>query len=318
MNQEAKIYISGHSGMVGSAMVRLLKSKGYSNLLLKDIDELDLKDRAAVERFFKSEKPEYVFHFAARVGGIKANMSYPVDFLNDNLMITANLINSCYENKVKKLINLGSSCIYPRNCEQPMKEADLLTGKLEPTNEAYALAKIAGLKLCEYYNKQYGTNFISLMPSNMYGPNDNFNPESSHVVASLIRKLVEAKNNNAVQVEVWGTGNAYREFMFVEDLAEACFYFITNYDAKDLPAFINIGVGEDIRIKDLVEVIKQAVGFSGEVCWNADLPDGMPRKLLDITCLKKFKWQAKTPLREGIKNTISWYEKEHLGKNQKT
>jgi len=315
MKQEAKIYVSGHSGMVGSAMVRLLKSKGYSNLLLKDIDKLDLKDKTAVERFFKSENPEYVFHFAARVGGIKANMSYPVDFLNDNLMITANLINACYKHGVKKLINLGSSCIYPRNCEQPMKEEYLLTGKLEPTNEAYALAKIAGLKLCEYYNKQYGTNFISLMPSNMYGPNDNFNPESSHVVASLIRKFVEAKNNNAVQVEIWGTGNAYREFMFVEDLAEACLYFITKYDVKDLPAFINIGVGEDIRIRDLVEVIKQEVGFSGEICWNTDMPDGMPRKLLDIACLKKFKWQAKTPLRKGIKDTILWYEKQHFGKN---
>lgn len=312
MKHSSKIFISGSKGMVGNAMVRLLRAKGYNNLLLQDIDELDLKEKEAVEQFFKAEKPEYVFHFAARVGGIKANMSYPVDFLNDNLMITANLINACYEHKVKKVINLGSSCIYPRNCDQPMKEEYLLTGKLEPTNEAYALAKIAGLKLCEYYNKQYGTNFISLMPSNMYGPNDNFNPDNSHVMASLIRKFIEAKNNNAVQMEVWGTGKAYREFMFVEDLAEACFYFITQYDAKDLPAFINIGVGEDIRIRDLVEVIKQEVGFSGKVCWNTDFPDGMPRKLLDTTCLKKYKWQAKTPLRKGIKETILWYEKQYI------
>jgi len=307
MDKNSRIYVSGHKGMVGSAVVKLLSEKGYKNLFLIDHNRLDLRDLSAVERFMKKESPEYVFHFAAKVGGIKANIANPAPFLYDNLLITANIIHASYKYNVKKLLNLGSSCIYPRECPQPMKEEYLLTGKLEPTNEGYALAKIIGLKLCELYNKEYFTNYISLMPPNLYGPNDNFNPDSSHVVAGLISKFVKAKKENLSCVEIWGSGNARREFLYVEDLAKACIYFINNYDAKDLPSFLNIGFGSDISIKELVELIKGAIDYRGDISWNINMPDGMPKKLLDITQSKQFGWEAEVSLSDGISRTIDWY-----------
>lgn len=307
IDKNAKIYITGHRGMVGSATVKLLREKGYKNLIFKTSKELDLRNQRETEEFIKKESPEYIFHFAARVGGIKANINYPVEFLYDNIMITTNVIHSAYKYKIKKLLYLGSSCVYPRECPQPMKEEYLLTGKLELTNEGYALAKIIGLKLCEYYNKQYQTNFISLMPPNLYGPNDNFDLKTSHVVAALIRKFLEAKINNLDYVEIWGTGKARREFLYVEDLADACLYFMENYEAKDLPAFINIGCGEDVSIKELVEIIKEEIGYDGKVYWNTSLPDGMSQKLLDSSFSRKLGWEARTPLREGLRKTIEWY-----------
>ncbi|MBM3254316.1 MAG: GDP-L-fucose synthase [Candidatus Omnitrophica bacterium] len=308
MDKNAKIYIAGHTGMVGSSVVRLLKEKGFKNLVLKSIEELDLRNQKLVDEFMAQERPEYVFLFAAKVGGIKANMEYPTEFLYDNLMIESNVINGSYKNGVRKLLYLGSSCIYPRECRQPMKEEYLLSGKLEPTNEGYAIAKIAGLKLCSYYNKQYDTNFISLVPPNLYGPHDNFDPKTSHVISSLIRKFVEAKENNSKSIELWGTGKARREFLFVEDLADACIYFVENYDAKDLPEFINVGFGSDVTIRQLAELIKERTGFEGKIAWNSSFPDGMPRKLMDSNLSKKLGWKAKTSLSEGITKTIEWYK----------
>lgn len=308
LDKKAKIYIAGHHGMVGSNVVRLLKDKGYQNLIFRRSSEIDLRNQKATEEFISEEFPDYIFLFAAKVGGIKANIDYPAQFLYDNIMIEANVIHASYKYKVKKLLYLGSSCVYPRNSSQPMKEEYLLTDRLEPTNEGYALAKIVGLKLCEYYNREFNTNFISLMPSNLYGPNDNFSSESSHVIAALIRKFVEAKSNSFDSVEVWGTGRARREFLYVEDLAQACLYFMDNYDAKDLPAFINVGYGSDVTIKESVEIIKSEVGYEGEVVWNTSLPDGMPQKLLDSTLARKLGWQPKISLREGIKKTIEWYD----------
>lgn len=307
MDKNSRIYISGHAGMVGSAVVNLLKEEGYNNLVLKEHRELDLRDKAQVDKFMEKESPEYVFLFAAKVGGIKANMSHPAVFLYDNLMITSNLIHSSYEHKVKKLLYLGSSCIYPRNCPQPMKEEYLLTGKLEPTNEGYALAKIVGLKLCEYFNKEFLTNFISLMPPNLYGPHDNFDPDSSHVVAALIRKFCEAKEKGISDVEIWGTGKARREFLYIGDLADACLYFMNRFDAKEMPPFLNIGYGEDVSIRELAELVKEKSGFRGKIRWNTGMPDGMPQKFLDIIMLKRFGWKAKISLSEGISRTIDWY-----------
>ncbi|MCP4649285.1 MAG: GDP-L-fucose synthase [PVC group bacterium] len=306
MPKNSRIYIAGHTGMVGRALGKVLKRKGYSQLIVRTSKEMDLRNQKKVDDFFKKEKPDYVFLFAAKVGGIKANIAAPSDFLYDNLVIETNVINSSYKQQVKKLLYLGSSCIYPRLCQQPMKEDYLLSGKLEPTNEGYALAKIVGLKLCEYYNQQFETNFIALMPPNLYGPHDNFDLESSHVVAALIRKFLEAKQGNLPFVEIWGSGNARREFLYVEDLADACFYFISKYNSKDFPSFINVGYGKDVNIKSLVGIIKKEIGYKGQIRWNPKMPDGMPRRLMDISQSKKMGWQPKTSLQDGIGKTLRW------------
>jgi len=307
MEKNNKIYISGHTGMVGIVTLEKLKREGYTNLIYRTSKDLDLRNQKSVEAFFKLEKPEYVFHFAAKVGGIGANIKYPAKFLYENLMITSNVIHTAYRCDVKKLLYLGSSCIYPKECPQPMKEDYLLAGKLEPTNEGYALAKMVGLKLCEYYNREYKTNFISLMPPNIYGPGDHFGVESSHVISALIHKFHRAKVDNEKSVEVWGTGNARREFLFVEDVADACLVFMENYDAKDLPPFINVGVGKDIKIKELAYLIKDIIGFDSEILFDTTKSDGMPRKLLDISRINELGWVSKVSLREGIKKTYEWY-----------
>ncbi len=307
MNKNIKVYIAGHKGLVGSAIVRHLKKTGYSNLIYRIHKELDLVDQKEVDNFFYKERPEWVFLAAAKVGGIMANIKHPTEFLYENLMIECNIINFAYKHGVEKLLFLGSSCIYPRECLQPMKEGYLLNGKLEPTNEGYALAKIAGLKLCEYYKRQYNKNFISLVPSNVYGIGDNFDLNNSHVIAALIRRFHEAKVNKLSFVKVWGTGKAKREFLYVDDLADACLYFMENYNAEELPPFINIGIGQDISIKKLAELIKGIVGYEGEVVWDTSKPEGMPRKVVDVTVANKLEWQAKVPLEEGIKKTYEWF-----------
>lgn len=312
MDKKSRIFVSGHTGMVGNAMVTLLRKRGYRNFILKTSQELDLRDQAKVLSFMHKEKPEYVFLFAARVGGIQANIAHPAEFLYDNIMIEANVIESSYRGGVKKLLYLGSSCAYPRECPQPMKEEYLLTGKPEPTNEGYALAKIIGIKLCEYYNRQHGTNFICLVPPNLYGPGDNFDFESSHVIPGLIRKFVEAKDSGLSSVEIWGGGKARREFLYAEDAALACLFFIKHYDAKDLPPFLNIGYGKDLSIKELVKIICDKVGYKGKISWNKTIPEGMPRKLLDISIARKFFWKPKTTLNNGVGKTISWYRKHYL------
>jgi GDP-L-fucose synthase len=303
MEKEAKIYVAGYKGLVGSAIERKLQERGYSNLLLSDIDDFDLQRQAEVEAFFERERPEYTFLAAARVGGIWANKTYPAEFIYSNLSIEVNVIHTAYKYGVKKLLFLGSSCIYPRLASQPMKEDCLLTSPLEPTNEAYAIAKIAGLKMCRYYNQQYGTNYISVMPTNLYGPNDNYNLETSHVLPALIRKFHEAKINNEPFVELWGTGSPRREFMFVDDLADAVVFLMENCDYKDIGEVINIGVGKDITIKELAEMIKSIVGFSGELKWDTTKPDGTPQKLLDVSRLNALGWKASYSLKEGIVKT---------------
>jgi len=312
MNKKAKIYVSGHTGMVGSAMVVLLRKKGYRNLILRTSQELDLRDQGRVSSFMFRQRPEYVFHFAANVGGIQANIAHPAQFLYDNIMIEANMIEASYRARVKKLLYLGSSCAYPRECPQPMKEKYLLAGKPEPTNEGYALAKIIGLKMCEYYNRQYGTNFICLVPPNLYGPGDNFDTGNSHVIAALIRKFFEAKQKRLTSVEVWGTGMARREFLYKDDAALASFFFMHNYDSKDLSPFVNIGYGTDLNIRELVKIISAKVGYKGTIIWNKDTPEGMPRKLLDSTLSRKLLWKPKTKLDIGIGKTISWYKNNYL------
>jgi GDP-L-fucose synthase len=309
MNSNSKIYIAGHRGLVGSALVRKLRERGYKNLVLKTSKELDLRRQADVEAFFASERPEYVFLAAARVGGILANNTYKADFIYDNLMISANVINAAYRSGVKKLLNLGSSCIYPKLAPQPMKEEYLLSGQLEPTNEPYAIAKIAAIKLCRYYNEQYGTNFISVMPTNLYGPEDNFDLETSHVLPALIRKFHEAKVNGQKSVTIWGTGEPYREFLYVDDLAEACVFLMNKLDYKVIGEFINIGTGEDIRIKDLAMLIKQIVGFKGDLRHDPGKPDGTPKKLLSISRILSLGWRPRTNLQEGILLTYNWYRK---------
>ena len=309
MNKNVKIYIAGHKGLVGSAIVRHLKKAGYNNLIHRTHKELDLINQKEVDNFFCKERPEWVFLAAAKIGGIMANIKHPAEFLYENLIIECNILESAHRYNVKKLLFLGSSCIYPRECSQPMKEEYLLNGKLEPTNEGYALAKITGLKLCEYYNKQYNKNFISLVPSNVYGIEDNFNLNNSHVMAALIRKFHEAKVKKLPFVKVWGTGKAKREFLYVDDLADACLYFMENYNAKELPSFINIGTGEDITIKKLAELIRDIEGYEGEIIWDTSKPDGMPRKVVDITIANKLGWQAKVSLKEGIKKTYEWFLK---------
>jgi GDP-L-fucose synthase len=307
MNKNFQVLITGANGMVGKAMVKKLKLEGFKNILTPTSDELDLRSENKTEIYFKSHNIKYVFHFAAKVGGISANIKYPAEFLYDNLKISCNIINFSKEYNVIKLINLGSSCIYPRECRQPMIEEFLLSGKLEPTNEAYALAKISALKLCEFYNKQYGTNFISLMPPNIYGYNDHFYSENSHVISSLITKFYEAKKNNLEHVSIWGTGKARREFIFVEDVVDGIFHFFLKYDSKDLPNFINIGTNSDISISELALLIKNIINYKGKIIYDKTKPDGMPKKLLNSKISKSFGWHSKVKLSDGIKMTYDWF-----------
>ena len=304
MEQESKIYVAGHRGLVGSAIVRTLRENGYHNLILKTSQELNLTRQTDVETFFATERPEYVFLAAAKVGGINANNTYRAEFLYDNLMIEANIIHSAYLYNVKKLLFLGSSCIYPKFCPQPMKEEYLLTDFLEPTNEPYAIAKITGIKLCENYCRQYGVNFISAMPTNLYGPYDNFDLVNSHVLPALIRKTHEAKISNAKQVEIWGTGSALREFLYVEDLAKALLFLMNHYN--DIQ-FVNVGTGEEISIKDLALLIKDVVGYEGELAFDPSKPDGTPRKLLDTSKINAAGWKAELSLRQGLEVTYNWF-----------
>lgn len=304
MDKNAKIYIAGHKGLVGSAIKRRLEDLGYENIVTKTIEDLDLLDQQATASFFAQEKPEYVFLAAAKVGGIQANNDFPATFIYQNLQIQSNVIHSAYVNGAKKLLFLGSSCIYPRNCSQPIKEEYLLTGELEKTNEPYAIAKIAGIKMCQSYNRQYGTKFISVMPTNLYGPNDNFDLNSSHVFPALLRKFHEAKKVNAKEIVMWGSGTPKREFLFVEDLADACVYLMQNYDGSEI---INIGTGEDISIKKLAEMIKNVVGFEGQIINDTSKPDGTPRKQLDVSKLHLLGWKHKIPLGDGIKKTYEWF-----------
>lgn len=354
MDKNSKIYVAGHRGMVGSAILRKLKEKGYTNIVVRTHAELDLTDQKATREFFEKERPEYVFLAAAKVGGILANNTYKADFIYQNIMIAANVIEAAYRYGVKKLLNLGSSCIYPKHAPQPLKEEYLLTGPLEPTNEPYAIAKISAIKLCRYFNEQYGTNFISVMPTNLYGPNDNFNLETSHVLPALLRKfhlgkllrekryeelkkdvkkhplgfgfdekinkddvneVIEALEKIGVtkdHVVVWGTGKVYREFMHVDDLADAVVYLMENIDSEEmrkisLDYFVNVGLGEDIKLKELVNLIKDVVGYEGEVVWDTSKPDGTPRKLLDVSKLKSLGWKYAIPLKEGIQKVYKWY-----------
>lgn len=298
MQKKDKIYVAGHRGMVGSAIVRKLQQEGFENLVLRTSAELDLRCQEAVDTFFKEHKPDYVFLAAARVGGIVANNTFRAEFLYDNLMIQNNVIHAAYQHSVTKLLFLGSSCIYPKFAEQPIKEDYLLTGILENTNEPYAIAKIAGLKLCEAYRSQYGCNFISAMPTNLYGPNDNYDLNNSHVLPALLRKMIVAKREQQASVEIWGSGTPRREFLHVDDLAAACFFLMQEYDGTE---WMNIGVGEDVSIKELAELIKDIVGYEGELQFNTSKPDGTPRKLLDVSKLQNRGWKASIALRDGIK-----------------
>lgn len=298
MEKSSKIYIAGHRGMVGSSILRALKSKGYSNFILKTSAELDLRNQQAVADFFALEKPDYVFLAAAKVGGIVANNTYRADFIYENMMIQSNVIHQSYLNGVKKLLFLGSSCIYPKLAPQPLKEEYLLTGLLEPTNEPYAIAKIAGIKMCDAYREQYGCNFISVMPTNLYGPNDNYDLNNSHVLPALLRKFISAKNNGDASVTIWGTGSPLREFLHADDLAAACLFLMGNYNEAGL---VNIGVGEDISILDLAKMVKQIVGFEGDIITDTTKPDGTPRKLMDVSKLTNLGWKASINLEEGIK-----------------
>lgn len=308
MEKNAKIYIAGHTGMVGSAIMRNLTKQGYKNIIGKDFDKLDLTNQADVKNYFEKEKPDYVILAAAKVGGILANSTYRAQFIYENLMIQNNIIHQSYLSGVKKLLFLGSSCIYPKFAPQPMKEEHLLTGTLEQTNEPYAIAKISGIKMCEAYRDQYGCNFISVMPTNLYGPNDNFDLKNSHVLPALIKKFHQAKTNNSDFVEIWGTGTPKREFLYVDDMASACVYLLQNYNEK---SFLNIGCGKDISIKDLAFLVKKITGFKGEIKFDKTKPDGTPRKLLDISKLKAAGWKPKISLEEGIKKV---YEQVFLNK----
>ncbi|MFD0671313.1 GDP-L-fucose synthase family protein [Cohnella sp. GCM10027633] len=304
MNKSGKIFVAGHGGMVGSAIVNRLRREGFDNLLLRSRAELDLRDYRSVLDLFMNEEIEYVFLAAAKVGGIIANRDDPVPFIRDNLLIQSNILDAAHRTRVKKLLFLGSSCIYPKNASQPIREESLLTGELEPTNEPYAIAKIAGIKMAQAYNRQYATNFISVMPTNLYGPRDNFDLVTSHVLPALIRKMHEAKVNGWPSVEIWGTGEPYREFMHVDDLADACLYLMNHYDGQSI---VNIGIGQDLSIRELAELIRSVVGYEGELQFNADYPDGTPRKLLDVGKLNGLGWRSSIPLREGIENTYQWY-----------
>ncbi len=310
MHLNAKIYIAGHSGLVGSAILSKLQKQGYTNIITRTSSELDLTDQQKVEKFLREEKPEYVFLAAAKVGGIFANSTYPAEFIYQNIMIQNNIIHQSWLNGVKNLLFLGSSCVYPRLCSQPMKEEYFMTGPLEPTNSPYAVAKISGIEMCWSYNRQYGTNFIPVMPTNLYGPNDNFDLETSHVLPALIRKFHEAKVNKEETVTVWGTGLPRREFIHVEDMADACIYVMKNAVAltkEDKTPLFNIGTGVEIAIKELAEVIKDIVGFEGQIVWDTTKPDGTPRKLLDVTKMKAAGWKAGISLKDGLRKTYKWY-----------
>lgn len=307
MEKDAKIFVAGHRGLVGSHIVKNLREKGYHNIITRTHAELDLTHQQEVADFFEKEKPEYVFLAAAKVGGIYANATYPADFIMQNMQIQCNVIDSAYKNGVKKLLFLGSSCIYPRMCPQPIKEEYLLTSQLEQTNEAYALAKISGLKMCYYYHQQYGANYISVMPTNLYGPEDNFHLENAHVLPALLRKMHEAKVENKKEVEIWGTGKALREFLYIEDMADACVYVMENYEEN---GFVNVGTGKEVTIKELAECIQKVVGYEGKLVFNTSKPDGTPRKLLDVSKLDDLGWHYKVELEEGIRRTYDWYQKQ--------
>lgn len=306
MNRKSKIYVAGHKGLVGSAILRNLKNNGYENLILKTHKELDLVNQNEVNLFFKNEKPEYVFLAAAKVGGIYANDTYPADFIYENIMIESNVIKAAHDNKVKKLLFLGSSCIYPKFSKQPIKENELLNGSLEQTNEAYAVAKIAGLEMCKFFKRQYGDNFISCMPTNLYGENDNFDLNTSHVMPALIRKIHEAKINNSPTVEVWGTGRPLREFLHVDDMADACVFLMNNYNGEE---HVNIGTGEEITIKNLALLIKEVIGYSGKIIFNTTMKDGTPRKLCDVSKINNLGWKFSITLKEGIEKVYREYKK---------
>ncbi len=309
MPSDATIYVAGHTGLVGSAIVRALIAQGYTNIITYTHDELDLTDQDAVNDFFAQEQPDFVFLAAAKVGGIKANMDYPANFIYTNLMIETNVINAAWQYDVQKLLFLGSSCIYPRECPQPIKEEYLLTGPLEWTNEPYAIAKIAGIKMCQSYNRQYGTNFIACMPTNLYGPHDNFDLNNSHVLPALLRKIYTAQQNNEPSVTIWGTGKPYREFLYVDDLADACVFLMQYYSGNDI---VNIGTGTDITILDLVYLIKGIVGYDGDIVFDATKPDGTPKKLLNVDKLSSLGWSAQTSLTQGIEQTLSWCQEEGI------
>jgi GDP-L-fucose synthase len=314
MQNSAKIYIAGHNGLVGSALVRRLKTSGFNNLLCRSFEELDLTDQRATADFFITEKPEYVFLAAAKVGGIKANNTYPADFIYQNLQIQNNVIHQSYLNGVKKLLFLGSSCIYPRECLQPIKEEYLLSSPLEKTNEPYAIAKIAGLKMCQSYNRQYGTNYIASMPTNLYGPNDNFDPVNSHVIPALIRKMIDAKETAQPTVELWGDGTPYREFLHVDDMADGCLALMESFnptkeqnEAGEI--FVNLGSGTDVTIAELADIVRESVGYGGEITWSGGEYNGTPRKLLDVSRAVKLGWSAKITLSDGIRQVVEWYLK---------
>jgi GDP-L-fucose synthase len=307
MNRDSKIYVAGHRGLVGSAILRRLEGKGYENLITRTRGELDLTDHSAVDEFFETERPNYVFLAAARVGGILANQAYPVDFLRENLYIELNVLGAAHRHGAKKLMFLGSSCIYPKFAPQPMREDSLLSGELEPTNEPYAIAKIAGIKLCQAYNKQYSTDFVGVMPTNLYGPGDNFDLQNGHVLSALIRKFHEAKERGEPSVTVWGTGTPRREFLYVNDLADACVFLMNNYSGSEV---INIGVGKDISIGELAELVREVVGYQGKIVYDTTKPNGTPRKLLDVSRLNDLGWKACVSLREGIEKTYAWYLEE--------
>lgn len=307
MDKSKKIYVAGHNGMVGSALVKVLNKEGYDNIVVRSSKELDLRDQSAVNNFFKAEKPDYVFLAAAKVGGIHANNTYPAEFIYDNLMIEANVIHAAYKYETEKLLFLGSSCIYPKFADQPIKEEYLLTGSLELTNEAYAIAKITGIELCKFYRLQYGCDFISAMPTNLYGINDNFDLETSHVMPALIRKFHDAMINNESEVVMWGTGKPKREFLYVDDLASACIYLMKNYSDT---LHVNIGTGKDIEIRELAELIKKVVGYNGRIVNDITKPDGTPRKLLDVSLLTSIGWSSKVELKDGIEIVYSWYKEK--------
>ena len=309
LSRDAAIYVAGHRGLVGSAVVRKLQAEGFTNIISATSSELDLREPAAVNAFYKQYKPDYVVVAAAKVGGIHANDTYPAEFLYDNLMIEANLIHGAYQADVKKLLFLGSTCIYPKLADQPLKEEYLLTGPLEPTNEWYAIAKIAGVKLCQAYAKQYGCHYISAMPTNLYGPGDNFDLNNSHVLPALMRKFHEAKLNKAPNVTVWGSGKPKREFLHVDDCAAACFHLLENYDNSN--EWVNIGTGDDISIADLAALVKEVVGYTGDIVYDSSKPDGTPRKLVDVSRINATGWAAKISLKEGVASTYQWYLENH-------